>query len=462
MKQSRAWLIWSVGLFAYGVAVFHRTSLAVSGVDAAHRFGVGASLLATLSVAQLGVYALMQVPVGVLLDRFGSRRLLLVGACLMGLGQFAFAFVSDIRLAIAARVLVGVGDAMTFISVLRVLSLWFPARRNPLMVQLTAMLGQLGALVSAAPLLVLLHNGGWTVTFVTAAGFGALSTALIAAVMRDSPSGSREGPAGLPAGPGDDGPGHDGPGNRGPGDRGRPRGALSFAAVRRDLSASWSEPGTRLGLWTHFVTPFSGLAFAVMWGYPFLVQGEGLAPGSAALLLSGLTVAGIVCGPLIGQFCGRRPYHRSSVVLAIVGTTALAWGVVLLWPGRAPLWMLVLLVLVLAINGPGSMIGLDYARTFNPSTRLGSATGIVNVGGFFASILLITGIGLVLDRLSPTGGSHYSLDAFRWAFALQYVLWGLGAVQVVRYRNAARRRLAESDPEAFALMRRQPALAVAD
>jgi hypothetical protein len=271
---------------------------------------------------------------------------------------------------------------------------------------------------------------GWTLTFLIAAGFGVASIAFVAAALRDSP----------------------------PGLVAAPRGLLTASAVRRELRASWSEPGTRLGLWTHFVTQFSGAAFALMWGYPFLVQGEGLAPASAALMLSSLILAGIVCGPLIGQFCGRRPYHRSALVLAIVGSTATIWGAVLLWPGRAPLWLLVILIAVLAINGPGSMIGLDYARTVNPSTRLGSATGIVNVGGFTASILLITGVGLVLDRLTPSGGAGYPLSAFRWAFALQYILWTVGVIQVVRYRNAARRLLAERDPEALALMRRQPAM----
>jgi hypothetical protein len=90
------------------------------------------------------------------------------------------------------------------------------------------------------------------------------------------------------------------------------------------------------------------------------------------------------------------------------------------------------------------MIGFDYARTFNPAGRLGSASGIVNVGGFTASILLIIGIGAVLDALTPAGAVGHPLGAFRWAFALQYVLWAVGAVQVLRYRNAARRRLALS------------------
>ena len=86
--RRRAWVIWLVGLSVYGLAVFHRTSLGVAGILAAERFGISASQLATFTVVQLGVYAAMQIPVGVLQDRFGSRRLMLVGLGLMTVGQF--------------------------------------------------------------------------------------------------------------------------------------------------------------------------------------------------------------------------------------------------------------------------------------------------------------------------------------------------------------------------------------
>ncbi len=411
MKRA-AFVVWGAGLLAYVAAVFHRASLGVAGPTAVQRFEVGASMLAVLSVAQLAVYAAMQIPVGVLLDRYGSRRVLLTGAALMTSGQLLFAVAPDIGLAIGARVLIGVGDAMTFISVLRVIAMWFPPRRNPLLVQLTGVLGQLGAVASAVPLVVSLHDLGWTPTFLVAAGFGLLALGTVAVAVRDVPNGPRALPVRT----------------------GTPRGSL------RD---TWAEPGTRLGLWTHFSTQFSGCVFALLWGYPFLVDGEGLAPATAAALLSLLTVAGIVVGPLIGQFCGRLPYHRSSLVLAITASSAVAWGVVLLWPGRAPVWLLVLLALVLAVNGPGSMIAFDYARTFNPADRIGGATGIVNVGGFTASILLIIGVGVVLDRAGGTGG-RYPLGAFRWAMALQYVFWTVGAVQVLRYRNRTRRARADT------------------
>src|SRR5215210_8198638 len=109
-------------------------------------------------------------------------------------------------------------------------------------------------------------------------------------------------------------------------------------------------------------------------------------------------------GPVFGRLVARHPLRRSWLVLGIVGVTATAWTAVLAWPGRAPLWLLVLLVLALSLGGPGSMIGFDFARTFNPAGRLGSATGIVNVGGFVASLLTILAIGVVLDALGGSGG----------------------------------------------------------
>jgi sugar phosphate permease len=406
-------LVFAVAVTAYVTAVFHRSSLGVTGVDAADRFHINAAALATFSVAQLAVYAAMQVPVGVLLDRFGSRRLLLAGGALMVAGQLCFAVATDVRLAVAARVLVGLGDAMTFISVLRIVAFWFPGRRNPLLVQLTGTIGQLGAVLGAVPLVALLHHAGWTPAFLTAAALGATVLLLVLVAVRDTPHAGHPGAL-----------------------------ATDLTTVRRQLADAWAQPGTRLGLWTHFVTQFSGSVFALLWGYPFLVQGQGFSPTAAAGLLTLMTVVTLVCGPVIAHLCARHPFHRSAVVFAITAGTAAVWAVVLAWPGRAPHGLLVALVVVLAVNGPGSVIGFDYARTFNPVHRIGSATGIVNVGGFVASILLILAVGVVLDLATPAGRSAPPLSAFRWAFAVQYLLWGLGALQVLRYRNAARRRYA--------------------
>jgi MFS family permease len=404
--------VWSVGLLAYAVAVFHRASLGVAAVEAQQRFSAGASAVSLFLVLQLAVYAAMQVPVGVALDRFGSRALIAAGAVTMAAGQLVLALATDVPTAIAARILVGAGDAMTFISVLRVIGLWFPGRTVPLVTQLTGILGQLGQVVAAYPLVSLLHATSWRTTFLGAAAVGELVGVLVVAALRDAPAGTVRPPA------------------------------AGLADVRRSLADTWREPGTRIGLYTHLVTQFSGTVFALLWGYPFLTVGEGLSPGTAAGLLTLLVVVGMGVGPLLGRLCGRWPLRRSNLVFGILVSTAAMWTVVLLWPGRAPLPLLVFLVVVLSTNGPGSMIGFDYARTENPAERMGSASGVVNVGGFFASLCTVLLIGAVLDAVTPGGGTDYSLGAFRAAFAVQYLFWTIGLVGVLRHRRELRARLA--------------------
>ena len=157
-----------------------------------------------------------------------------------------------------------------------------------------------------------------------------------------------------------------------------------------------------------------------------------------------MVLVGMGVGPVLGRLTGRWPLRRSTLVLAIAGSTVTAWTLVLLWPGRAPLWLLVVLVLVLATNGPGGMIAFDYARTENPVERIGRATGVVNVGGFLAALLTILGVGAVLDLLTPGGSTAHTLGDFKIAFAVQYVFWALGMVGVVRHRRRVRARYARS------------------
>jgi MFS family permease len=409
---------------AYSVAVFQRASLGVAGPLAQQRFGATAAVLSLFVVLQLGVYAGLQVPSGVLLDRLGSRRMIAAGAAVMGAGQLVLAESHSVGLAALARVLVGTGDAMTFTSVLRLVPAWFPARRVPLVTQLTGILGQAGQVAAAIPLVALLHASGWTSSFAVAGVAGLLVAALAALTLRDAPPGA---PAGLP-----------------------PR---SAAEVRLHLREAWRETGTRLGLWTHFSTQFSGTVFALLWGYPFLVQGEGLSPHAAGALLTVLVVVSAGVGPVLGQVAGRWPYRRSVPTLAVVGASAAAWALVLAWPGRAPLAVLVLLVLVLATNGPASLVGFDYARTENPPGRLGSATGIVNVGGFVASLVTILLVGVLLSAHAGPGG-HYALGDFRLALAVQYVIWAVGVTGVLTTRRRLRAlRGLELDPFPVAVAR---------
>jgi MFS family permease len=397
-----AYAVWIVGLVAYVMAVFNRTSFGVAVIPAAERFHASASDLASFTVVQLIVYAGLQVPVGVLLDRIGPRRLVLGGAVLMTLGQLGLAFSTSVSTALLMRVLIGAGDAVTFVSVLRVVNDVFPGRIIPVMTQVTGIVGQLGGVLSAISLAAVLGTG-WTRAFVGMAVLGALVSLLVLVALRVEDTG-----AGRAIGPGE---------------------------AWQQVKGAWRHPGTRLGLWTHFTTQFSSTVFALLWGFPFLISGEGQPRTTASALLSLNVAAAAVVSPVIGRLVARHPLRRSWLVGLVTLSCVSGWTLVIAWPGRAPLWALVVLVVAISIGGPGSMIGFDFARTFNPSERLGTATGIINVGGFTASLVLMYVMGVVLDVLTPGHGSDYSLSAFKWAFSVQYLLWGFGVVAIVLSRR---------------------------
>ncbi|WP_430647374.1 MFS transporter [Agromyces sp. GXS1127] len=188
----RLWLVWGVGVAAYIVSVTNRSSLSAVGVDAAVRFDADASTLSMFAVIQLAVYGGMQIPVGLLLDRFGARPIITAGMALMAIGQLVLAFAPDVGWAIFARMLLGAGDAAVFPSVLRVIAVWFPERQAPLMVQVTGLVGQSGQILAVLPLAALLHATTWTIAFGSLAGLGALFTVLTFAVIRNRPPGRVE------------------------------------------------------------------------------------------------------------------------------------------------------------------------------------------------------------------------------------------------------------------------------
>ncbi len=417
----RAYVVWLAALSVYMLAVFHRTSLGVAGLLAAERFEISGTQLATFTVLQLLVYAALQVPVGVLLDRYGSKLLILTGLALMTGGQLLFAVVGTFELGVLARILVGAGDAMIFVSVIRVVALWFGERQSPLITQLTGQLGQVGAIAASFPLAAALRGVGWTPTFLGAALVGVVLALVVLLLMRDAP--------------------------------GEEHPHVRFRALGRTLRTTWGSPGTRLGLWSHFTSQFGMTVFTLLWGFPFLVRGQGLSETTAGVLLVLMTATQILVGPMLGAFVARHPYQRSHLVLVVVGAIAAVWAVVLIWPGHAPLPLLVVLVVVTALGGPASMVGFDLARSFNPRERIGSALGVVNVGGFVASLSAMALVGIVLDQVTPGGPTAYTLDGFRLAMAVQFPFWALGAVQIWRYRRKAIAHLRSDHPEALQALR---------
>jgi sugar phosphate permease len=422
---------WATAVAVYFLAVFHRSSLGVAGLLAEQRFGITPAQLSVFIFLQLGVYAAMQVPTGVLVDRFGPRRLLITASLIMGSAQLIFAVAPSYPLALVARALLGCGDALTFVSVLRFAATHFSARRYPVLVALTGMIGTAGNVVATLPLAMLLHRWGWGASFATA---GTLSLAGAVAVLL------------LVGGAGS----------------ARPRSVRGVAELRAGVAstaarvrAAWALPGTRLGFWVHFACMSSATAFGVLWGDEYLIKGARFSvAGAGAVLMYGV-IAAAASSPLIGWLIGHRPAVRVPLALAVCIVTITGWLVLVIGFGDAPprAYVLVLFV-VMALGGPASMAAFALARDYNHGHTLGTASGVVNVGGFVATIVIALGIGWVLDALGGTTPHTLRLGVLV-AVAVQVAGTVRMAVWLRRLRAFALGRQAAGDRTPVPVVRRR-------
>ena len=409
----RAYLVFAVGTFAYFSAVAQRTSFGVASVDAAERFGTAASALSMFSLMQVLVYAALQIPVGVLVDRFGSRVMVAAGALLMTAGQVQLALADTVGEGVAARVLVGAGDATTFVCVMRLIPAWFSALRVPPLTQFLGVVGNLGQLVSVIPFAWLLELTGWFPSFAALASLALLAAVLAATLLRNAPPGVEV------LNP-----------------------ALGLRRTGRVLRESVAEPGTRLGFWVHFTTQFAGNTFVLMWGYPYLEYAQDLSDTTISLVMTSFVLTNLAVALGLGGLSARHPHRRVRLSLGVTAVIFAAWTVLLVWPGTAPVPVVLAAVCVIAISMPASMIAFDITRSFNPARRSGTATGIVNVGGFTASVLAIFVTGFVLDVLHAAGfrDELYAPDAFRVAIAAQFLVAAAGAAGVLATVRRVRRQ----------------------
>ena len=400
---------WAIAVAVYLVAVFHRTSLGVAGLQASSRFGISPSQLSIFILLQLGIYAGMQIPTGILVDRFGPRRLLVVAAGTMGIAQLLFAVADSYPLALLARAVLGLGDALTFVSVLRFAAGQFSPSRYPVVVSLTGTLGQLGNLVATLPLTALLHRAGWTPTFLGAGLLSLVSGAAVYLMLPRAPRLQRRSREGVVL-------------------------LESLRGVGRRVATAWSLAGTRVGFWVHFGSMSTSLTFTVLWGVPFMVEGQRMSRNAASTVLLLSVLVAIVVGPPIGYLIGRHPVTRVPLAIGTSLTTVLGWYAVLAgFSHPMPHWLLVALALVTATGGPVSSIGFALARDYNGPAIVGTATGLVNVAGFVASIVACLSLGWTLDLV----GSQ-TLGSYRLAFAVAVTVQALGLLQMVRWWLLAR------------------------
>jgi MFS family permease len=411
--------VWGIGVLCYGAAQFHRLSLGVAAPEALVRFDSGPGVLAVFSALQLGVYAAMQIPSGLFADRWGPRRMLTAGALALALGSAILSVSTALAGGIVARVLIGLGDAVMFTNVLQLVAHWFPRQRYGFIVGLTGLVGGIGQLVATVPLTAILHRFGWTAAFGGAAVLTLVIALVAVLVVRDRP---------VP-----------------PSDVANPAIVAEqlvteeAAATRPEpvwtaLRSAIAQPGTRYAFLIHFVLMGQFVALTALWGDPWLTKAQGQSAGTASTVLMACVVAYTVSIFGSGHLATRTPRTKQRVVEVAVLAVLLAWVALICSPGRLPLAAIIVLFVIMGAGSGISMLAFDAVRIANPSHRLGTASGVVNVGGFASAAIAQVGVGLVLQS---TAGLP-AITAYRLAFLPIVLLVIVGGLALRRHRHPGR------------------------
>lgn len=392
-----AWGIWALGASLYLAGYFQRVAPAVMTQELMAEFALAATGLGNLSAFYLYGYVAMQIPTGLMVDRYGARRVLSAGAAVAAVGGLMFALAPNLYLAYLGRLLIGGSVGVAWVGTLKLAAQWLPAQCFALASGLALAAGMSGAVSAGVPLAAAVALVGWRPVMLAVAIVTVVICGAIWLVVRDDPA---------------------------------ERGYLAYAPAQacRDARASvWQGLAEVLryrNTWLIFFAPqgISGatIAFGGLWGVPYLVSVYGFTPARAAFYCSALMLAWALGGPLFGALSDRqrerKPLYVTGSVLALV-----LWSVIVL-AHPAPNALLALLVAAGLMSGR-MVIGFAYAKESVPARLAGTATGVANMGSMTGAMLLQPLIGVVLDQgwlgeLTFTGARAYGARAYRDAFVL--------------------------------------------
>ena len=402
-------MVFGILLASFVLSFFHRTAPAAIAGELTRAFAIGNAVLGTIAATYFYVYTLLQIPVGILADTLGPRRLVTGGAVVAGIGSLVFALAPTWEIAAAGRTLVGAGVAVAFIALLKITAVWFPAQRFATVNGVTMLAGNLGAVIAGAPLAWLVTLTSWRAVFV---GLALISFALGVAtwtLVRDRPEERGYAPVNPP------------PPRAGPPQR--------WQAALRDVLAN---PATWPGFFVNIGVGGSFLAWAGLWAVPYLQDVYGLSRVAAAQHAS-LFLLGVAGGALVVGIVSDRLRNRRGVMLAYTFVYALTW---VPWLFRVPFpaWASYAWFLLMGLVAPGFVLTWTIAKEVNRPEHSGMATGVVNLGIFLGTGVLQPLIGFMLDRGRAQGTLA---DAYAAAVALLFgsALLGFGAALAVRERR---------------------------
>jgi sugar phosphate permease len=387
------WTGFAIVVAAYVLSFFHRTAPAAIASELSEAFHTSGVTLGLLAATYFYVYTVMQLPTGVLVDALGTRRIVALGGVLAGVGSIAFGSAHTVGLAAAGRLLVGLGVSVVFVALVKLVAEWFREREFATVIGASIFLGNVGSVLSGAPLAWGVTVVSWRAVFI-AVGVVSIALGVLAwRYVHDRPQ-----DLGLPSL-------HELPA------AGQRSAAPWYVGLLEVLRNPHSWPGffVNLGVAGSFLT------FAGLWGVPYLTQAHGMSRTAASVhtstLLLGFAIGSVAVGILSDRLGRRKP-----VLVVLCGLYCASW---LPWLAGVsmPAEASVALFLATGMAAAGFTLTWASAKELNRPASAGMATSLVNTGVFLGVAVLQPVVGWILDRSTGGAGAPVA-GAAEWRMAL--------------------------------------------
>jgi sugar phosphate permease len=389
------WIVFGLVLFTYLFMSAQRTAPGLITNEIMRDFQVTAATIGLLASIQFFVYTGLQIPMGILADRYGPNFFLITGAVLTGIGTIIYSLGTHEVVLFFARILTGIGDATIWVNMVLILGGWFNAREFTRLIGVAAMTGSLGFLLATVPLSALIDFVGWRTAFFLTGVVLCLCGILLYFVLVKIPNHSvivkRE-----------------------------IKREKTMVLLRRIVS---SRQAWALFL-CHFGLVGTYVGFIGSWAVPYGMNMYGMTRSDASqLVLIGL-VGALIGAPLSGYISSRlrmikRPYIMVHLMIV------LCWATFLFTNANPPVYFLVILFFVIGLLYGANALTFATVRQSFPLNEAGIASGFANTGGFLSAVLLPTIFGLVLD--------HF--HGYYYGFVTPVVFSMIGLVGVLMIRE---------------------------
>ena len=388
--RTMRWVVWILAVAFYFYEYLPRVSISVMVEELEVAFAVQAWVLGTLSSLYLFAYAPMQLPVGLMMDRFGARRLLTFAAIGVGISTLFFGLAKALWFAELTRFVMGGASAFAFIGMIYVCSHWFEDSRLAIMIGLGNSLGMLGAVAGEGPLSFSIEAFGWRPTMIVLGCVGVLLGVFIYLVVRNEPPEMAKHAV-------------------------KPKKSTTYAKTfKAVIRNKWSWLN---GLTCLFFYATTG-AFAALWGVPFLQSTYGLSKTTAGLASSMFYLGTIIAGPIVG-FISDKIRKRKPMLLLTTFCTLIT-VIILIYVPNLNVPMIFILFFLSGVFSCGQLLNFSLAIELNHEAVKGTAIAFTNFLVFMGSAALQPLVGFLLD-LKWTGKMVNNVPVYS-AFEYKYAL----------------------------------------